>query len=249
MRTSNPMLKDQTFRQGRTVADAAGAMTIQGAVNKTVILLFLALLTAGYTWGKFFESGMNVSVVMPFLWVGIIGGLIAAVVTAFKQQWAAITGPIYALLQGLFLGSISAFLEAQFPGIVIQAVGLTFGTMFVMLFLYKSRIIKVTEKFRMGVFAATGAIFLIYLVTMVLGFFGVNVPYIHEAGLFGIGFSVVVVIIAALNLVLDFDLIERGAEAGAPRYMEWFAAFALMVTLVWLYIEILRLIAKLRSGD
>jgi uncharacterized YccA/Bax inhibitor family protein len=149
--------------------------------------------------------------------------------------------------EGLFLGGISSIFEAQFPGIVIQAVGLTLGTLVGLLFAYKSGLIKVTENFKLGVAAATGGIFLIYMASFVLGFFGVGIPFIHESGLIGIGFSLVVVVIAALNLVLDFDFIERGAEAGAPKYMEWYGAFGLMVTLIWLYLEMLRLLAKLRS--
>jgi uncharacterized YccA/Bax inhibitor family protein len=159
----------------------------------------------------------------------------------------AFTAPIYALLEGLFLGGISAIFEAQYPGIVIQAVSLTFGTLFCLLLAYRSGIIKVTENFKLGVAAATGGIALIYLATLVLGLFGVRMPFIHESGLIGIGFSLFVVVIAALNLVLDFDFIESGAKSGAPKYMEWYAAFGLMVTLIWLYIEILRLLAKLRS--
>jgi uncharacterized YccA/Bax inhibitor family protein len=147
----------------------------------------------------------------------------------------------------LFLGGISAILDARFPGIVIQAVGLTFGTRFIMLLAYRSGLIHVTDKFRMGVVAATGGIALLYLVTIVLGFFGARVPYIHDSGTIGIAFSLFVVVVAALNLVLDFDLIEKGAANGAPKYVEWYAAFGLMVTLIWLYIEFLRLLAKLRS--
>ena len=152
-------------------------------------------------------------------------------------------------MEGLFLGGISAIFEAQFSGIVIQAVGLTFGTLFCLLMVYKSGLIKATENFKLGIASATGAIFLVYLVSMILGFFGVQMPFIHESGIIGIGFSIFVVVIAALNLVLDFDFIENGSQMGAPKYMEWYAAFGLMVTLVWLYIEILRLLTKLRSRD
>ncbi len=184
---------------------------------------------------------------MPWVIGGAIGGLIVALVTVFKKTWAGITSPVYALLEGLFLGGISAIFEAQYPGIVIQAVALTFGTLFSLLLAYKSRLIKVTENFKLGVAAATGSIFLIYLANMLLGFFGIHMPFIHESGIIGIGFSLVVVVIAALNLVLDFDFIENGAASGAPKYMEWYAAFGLMVTLIWLYLEMLRLLAKLRS--
>jgi uncharacterized YccA/Bax inhibitor family protein len=170
-------------------------------------------------------------------------------VTVFKKSRAGVTAPIYALLEGLLLGGLSAIFEAQYPGIVIQAVGLTFGTLFCLLVAYTSRMIKVTQNFRLGVFAATGGIALFYLASMVLGFFGIHIPYIHEGGLIGIGFSLFIVVIAALNLVLDFDFIEQAAAQGAPRYMEWYGAFGLIVTLVWLYIEILRLLSKLRSRN
>jgi uncharacterized YccA/Bax inhibitor family protein len=183
------------------------------------------------------------------VWIfgGAIGGFIVAMITVFKKQWAAMTAPLYALLEGLVLGGISSMLEGSYPGIVIQAVGLTFGTLFGLLFAYKSGMIKATENFKLGVVSATGGIAVVYLVTMLLGFFGIHMPYIHESGMIGIGFSLFVVIIAALNLVLDFDFIENVAAQGAPKYMEWYGAFGLMVTLIWLYIEILRLLSKLRE--
>jgi uncharacterized YccA/Bax inhibitor family protein len=167
--------------------------------------------------------------------------------TIFKQTWAPFTAPIYALLEGLVLGSLSAVLELRFPGIAMQAVGMTFGVLFVMLLLYRSHIIPVTQKLRMGIVAATGAIFLFYIAEMILGFFGVHFGAINGSGPIGIGFSIVVVAIAAFNLILDFDFIERGVHGGAPKYMEWYGAFGLMVTLVWLYLEIIRLLAKLRE--
>lgn len=179
--------------------------------------------------------------------LGLLGGFIMAMVTVFKRQWAGLTAPAYALLQGLALGGISAMFEMQYPGIVIQAVGLTFGTLALLLLAYKTWFIKPTENFRLMIFAATGGIAVLYLVSFVMGFFGAGIGFIHSNGLFGIGFNLFVVAIAALNLVLDFDFIEAGAEQGAPKYMEWYGAFSLMVTLVWLYLEILRLLAKLRS--
>ena len=157
------------------------------------------------------------------------------------------TGSIYAIAEGLFLGAISAVYEAQFHGIVLQAVMLTIGVLLAMLGLYTTRIIQPTQKFMMGVFAATAGIALVYLVTIVLGFFHINVPFIHSNGLMGIGFSVFVVIIAALNLIIDFGVIEQGVAARAPKYMEWYSGFGLLVTLVWLYLEILRLLSKLAS--
>jgi uncharacterized YccA/Bax inhibitor family protein len=179
----------------------------------------------------------------------MIGGLIAALVTIFKKSWAGITTPLYALFEGLVLGGLSAIFEAQFPGIVLQAVGLTFGTLFCLLLAYSTRLIRATENFKLGVVAATGAIALIYLASFVLRLFGINIPYIHDGGLIGIAFSLFVVVVAALNLVLDFDFIESGAANGAPKYMEWYGAFGLMVTLIWLYIEMLRLLSKLRSRN
>ena len=181
--------------------------------------------------------------------LGLFGGLICAFVTIFKKQWSAVTAPVYALLEGLVLGGLSATLELRYPGIAIQAVSLTFGTLFVLLFLYRTGVIKVTQKFRLGVFAATGGIMFFYLIEMVLGFFGIQFASINGSGLIGIGFSLIVVGIAALNLVLDFDFIEQGVQYGAPKYMEWYGAFGIMVTLVWLYLEILRLLSKMRSRN
>lgn len=246
MRTANPALNARTFANSASVSDPSRAMTIQGTVNKIIFMLALLLVPASWMWGQFFSSG-NPQEIMTWLFVGFLGGFIVALVTIFKKQWAPITAPLYAVLEGLALGGISAFFESRFPGIVIQAVALTFGTLFCLLLAYKSGIIKATENFKLGVVAATGGIGLIYVVTFILGFFGIRVPFIHESGLIGIGFSVFVVIIAALNLVLDFDFIEKGSQSGAPKFMEWYAAFGLMVTLIWLYIEILRLLAKLGS--
>ena len=250
-RSGNPTLNNNTFAG---LAPTAEGMTIQGTVNKSFFLLLLVLVTATWIWSRVdalepAQLAQSVAEVTPWMVGGAIGGLIMALVTVFKKQWAWFTAPIYALLEGLLLGGLSAILEAQFSGIVIQAVALTFGTFFCLLLAYTSRLIKVTQNFRLGLAAATGAIFLIYLASFVLGFFGINIPYIHESGLIGIGFSLVVVVIAALNLVLDFDFIENGAARGAPKYMEWYAAFGLLVTLIWLYIEILRLLSKLRSRD
>ncbi|MEM7009483.1 MAG: Bax inhibitor-1/YccA family protein, partial [Thermodesulfobacteriota bacterium] len=193
------------------------------------------------------EGGLENASLMYWLYGGLIGGLIFAFITIFKKTWAPITAPIYAILEGLAIGGISAIFELQFSGIVFQAVSLTFGTLFAMLVTYRLGLIKVTEKFRMGVVAATGAIFVVYLLSFVLGFFSINVPFIHSGGTIGILFSLFVVVIAALNLVLDFDFIEKGAEHGAPKYMEWYGAFGLIITLVWLYIEFLRLLSKLRQ--
>jgi uncharacterized YccA/Bax inhibitor family protein len=248
MRTGNPALSDNTFTGFGRVARAEEAMTAQGTANKALLLLLCVLVTASWTWGQYYRT-MNPQAVTPWVAVGAIAGLIVALVTVFKPTWAAVTAPLYALLEGLVIGGVSALFEAQFPGIVIQAVGLTFGTCLALLLAYKSRLIRATENFKRGVVAATGGIFLFYLLTMVLGFFGIQIPLVYQSGWVGIGFSLFVVIIAALNLVLDFDFIEQGAAQGAPKYMEWYGAFGLMVTLIWLYLEMLRLLAKLRSRE
>jgi uncharacterized YccA/Bax inhibitor family protein len=245
IRTSNPALNAQSFQvEGATHSDT---MTLSGTVNKTGILLVCTVATAAWSWNQFFHSP-SADTVLPMAAVGGIGGFIVAMVTVFKKAWSPVTAPIYALLEGLVLGSISAMLETRFPGIAIQAVGLTFGTLFALLIAYRSGLIRATENFKLGVVAATGGIALFYLLTMVLGLFGVRFfGPVWGAGPIGIGFSVFVVIIAALNLVLDFDFIENGSRTGAPKYMEWYGAFGLMVTLIWLYFEVLRLLVKLRG--
>jgi uncharacterized YccA/Bax inhibitor family protein len=221
-------------------------MTIQGTVNKSFVLLVLVLLSATWTWKAYLTSHDPLAIT-PWLLIGGIGGFIIALITIFKKAWSPVTAPMYALLEGLVLGGISSVFEAQYPGIVIQAVGLTFGTLFCLLVAYKTGLIRATENFKLGVVAATGGIALFYIVTMVLGFFNIRIPYIHESGFIGIGFSLFVVVIAALNLVLDFDFIEQGAAQNAPKYMEWYGAFGLMITLIWLYLEILRLLGKVRG--
>ena len=245
MRTANPALNAGTFANVRSFT-TTDPMTIQGTVNKTGFLLFLLVLSAGYVWYLFTKTA-NPAMITPYILVGTLGGLVAALVTVFKKTWSPVTVPLYAVLEGLALGGISAFFEAQFPGIVMQAVGLTFGTLFALLIAYKSGFIKATENFKLGVVAATGGIALLYFVTFILGFFKVNISFMHDSSPLSIGISVFVVIIAALNLVLDFDFIEKGAESGAPKYMEWYASFGLLVTLVWLYLEILRLLAKMQK--
>jgi uncharacterized YccA/Bax inhibitor family protein len=254
MKTSNPALGDKTFRDLANagpdgILDRAGRMTLSGTVNKTGILLLCAMATAAYTWRMFVQADGDPSAVGGLMIVGLIGGFIVAMATIFKQAWAPVTAPIYALLEGLVLGGISAITNARYPGIGIQAVSLTFGTLFVLLLAYSSGLIKVTDKMRLGIVAATGGIAVFYLLQMVLGFFGVHFATINGSGPVGIIFSLVVVGIAALNLVLDFDFIERGVSVGAPKYMEWYGAFGIMVTLVWLYLEILRLLSKMRSRN
>ena len=252
MRSGNPALGNSTFLDlgtGTVVRGDTGAMTLNGTVNKTAFLLVLTLLGAMFTWSKFFASGGTANL-MPYVLGGAIGGLVVALVTVFKKEWSPVTAPLYAVIEGLFVGAISAIFEARFPGIVMQAVMLTMGTLGALLLAYKSGVIKATENFKLGVVAATGGIFLLYLVNIVLRMLGFDgFGFIHESGAMGIAFSAFVVVIAALNLVLDFDFIESGAESGAPKYMEWYGAFGLVVTLVWLYLEILRLLAKLNSRD
>jgi uncharacterized YccA/Bax inhibitor family protein len=243
IKTSNPALSEKTFSdlsagQYGGVIDAANRMTLSGTVNKTGLLLVCTIATAAWTWHLFLQS-RDMTDVMPLMLVGLIGGLIFSMVTIFKKTWAPVTAPIYALLEGLVLGGLSAVFDLRYPGIGIQAVSLTFGTLFVLLLAYSSGLIKVTQKFRLGVIAATGGIMVFYLLEMVLGLFGIQFTSINGSGLMGIGFSLIVVAVAALNLVLDFDFIEQGVQAGAPKYMEWYGAFGIMVTLVWLYLEIL----------
>src|SRR5688572_22225723 len=252
MRSGNPALKESTFLDlgsGAVVRGDAQVMTLNGAVNKTGILLLLAVLTATFAWNQIEFTPQGPVGAMPYVLGGAIGGLVLALVTIFKKEWSPVTAPLYAIVEGFFLGAISAMYNHMYEGIVLQAVTLTFGTLFALLFAYRSGLIKATENFKLGVVAATGGIALVYLASMVLGMFGIQIPMIHESGIVGIGFSLVVVVVAALNLVLDFDFIESGVEAGAPKYMEWYGAFGLMVTLVWLYLEFLRLLAKLQSRD
>ena len=253
MRSGNPALKDSTFLDlgsGTVVSRDAGAMTINGTVNKTAFLLLLTVLTAAFAWNQAFTPAGEIAPGFSvYMWGGAIGGFVLALVTVFKKEWSPVTAPLYALVEGFFLGAISALYNHLYDGIVMQAVMLTFGTLFALLFAYRSGLIKATENFKLGVVAATGGIALVYLATIVLGFFDIQIPMIHESGIVGIGFSLFVVVIAALNLVLDFDFIENGVEKGAPKYMEWYAAFGLLVTLVWLYLEILRLLSKLQSRN
>ena len=258
MRSANPALNDNTFsRHTEFDVSSEERMTLMGTVHKTGALLLILLVTASITWSMVFDVGVDQETGKRVLAVsgpvglftigGAIGGLIFALLTCFKPRWAPLTAPIYAALEGLFIGGISAFAEKMYPGVVPQAAGLTFGILFALLGAYRSGLIKATENFKLGVCAATGGIFLVYLVSFILGFFGMAVPFLHDASPIGIGISVFICIIAALNLVLDFDFIENGAERGAPKYMEWVGAFGLMVTLVWLYIEILHLLMKLNS--
>jgi uncharacterized YccA/Bax inhibitor family protein len=245
IKTSNPALNSKIF-QGQALG-LEEPMTLDGTVNKTGILLLCCIATAAYAW-HVFRTTQSIAAVNGLLWIGLLGGLIFAFITIFKKSWAPVTAPVYSLLEGLALGAISAVFEVRFPGIAMQSVAMTFGVLFVMLIAYRSHLIPVTQKLRLGIVAATGAIALFYIAELVLGFFGIHFSSINGATPLGIGFSVVVVIIASLNLVLDFDFIESGVQMGAPKYMEWYGAFGLMVTLVWLYLEILRLLSKVRGS-
>lgn len=241
-RSGNPALSDSVLEKADRTEGTT--MTAAGAVNRTLLLFGLLMLTSAFSWYAYTAfPALN-----GVLWIGgAIGGFVVALVTIFKKTWSPVTAPIYALLEGLFIGGISAMYAAAFEGIVFQAVGLTLGVLLIMLVLYKTGVIVVTKKFAMGVVAATGAVALLYLVSFGMQLLGFgHIGFIHDSGIFGIIFSVVVVVIAALNLVLDFDFFDKGEQAGLPAYMEWYAAFGIMVTLIWLYLEILRLLAKLR---
>jgi len=221
-------------------------MTLEGTVNKAALLLFLVVVPAAWVWSQV-RTAFDPSVVGPWILLGGIGGFIAAIVTVFKKEWSPVTAPVYAALEGLVLGGLSALLETKYPGIVMQSVGLTFATLAAMLIAYRTGLIKATERFKLGVVAATGAIALYYVVGLVLSFFHVAMPFLQGNSTASIVVSGVIVVVAALNLILDFDFIETGVAGGAPKYMEWYGAFGLMVTLIWLYLEILRLLAKSRS--
>jgi uncharacterized YccA/Bax inhibitor family protein len=244
MRTSNPALKEDAFTAMRAVSGEP-AMTLSGTATKSLLLLLLVVFSASFTWNAF-ASG-NTGILMPAMLVGGIGGLIFAMITIFKPTAAPYTAPVYAVLEGLLLGAVSAMYNARFAGLPLQAVLLTFCVFMALLIVYRLGLVRATENFRLGVFAATGGIMLMYLASFVLGFFGVQMNFLHDSSAISIGISLIVVAVAALNLVLDFDFIERGVEHGAPKYMEWYAAFGLLVTLVWLYLEMLRLLSKLQG--
>jgi uncharacterized YccA/Bax inhibitor family protein len=251
MQSGNPALNKNIFldaASGAVFQRDANAMTFNGTVNKTGLMLALVVIGAAFSWSRF-HGAESLPAVAPLAMGGAIVGLVLALVTAFKQTWAPVTAPLYALAEGVFVGALSAIFELRYPGIVMQAVALTFGTMAVLLVAYRSGVVRVTDKFRAGVVAATGGVMLVYLASFVMGFFGHSFGFITASSGIGILFSLAVVVIAALNLVLDFDLIEQGVHAGAPKHMEWYGAFALTVTLVWLYLEMLRLLSKLQSRN
>lgn len=251
----NPFLNNKSFSatsatskdevHHASIIDYNQDMTLSGTINKTLLLFLLLTASAMVTWWMSF-NGINVMI--PTIG-GAIVGLILVLISAFKPQYSSYLAPGYALFEGLFIGGISAIFEAMYPGIVIQAVGATFVTFAVCLGLYKFKIVKVTEQFKSVVVAATLAIATYYLISWLVSMFTSFQPVHHGNSMMSIGISVFVIIIAALNLFLDFDRIEKGVQEKMPKYMEWFAAMGLMITLVWLYIEFLRLLSKLSSKD
>jgi uncharacterized YccA/Bax inhibitor family protein len=246
MATANPAMTTAAYQRAGPAVTPANVMTLPGAVVKTAALVVILLAAAAFTWSQ--ATAGETTLAYGLLAAGCIGGFLVALLTIFVPRLSPVTAPLYAALEGLALGAISAVFEARYPGIVIQAVGLSIGVLAVMLFVFGTGIIRATERFKIGVVAATGAVCLVYLVDVVASLFGTRLPYIHESGAVGIGFSVVVVVIAAMNLILDFDFIREGVSRRAPKYMEWYGGFSLLVTLVWMYLEILRLLAKLRGG-
>jgi uncharacterized YccA/Bax inhibitor family protein len=251
-KSGNPTLTQKMFDKSMSLeANMQGTMSVRGAINKFGFLMVMIIAGAAYNW-HLFEEGKG-STMTTLMIVGIIGGLITALAISFKPNWAGYLAPLYGLLEGLFIGGISAIMNEAFakkyPGLVMQAVGLTFGVAIAMFLLYNFRIIRATEKFKSVVISATVGIGIFYLITIVLGWFGVNVGFAYDNSLLSIGISLFVVAIAALNLIMDFDMIEQGAEMGAPKFMEWYGAFGLLVTMVWLYLEMLRLLSKLGSRD
>lgn len=246
-KSGNPALSENKFRDTVLdgIVDTQNSMTVKGTLNKFGFLFLMVMGTAFYSWKEFYGGAS----IQGLMLGGAIGGFIIAMVLIFKKEWSPYLAPAYALLEGLFIGSISAYFDFAFaekaPNIIINAVGLTFGTAVAMYFLYSFRIIKATERFKSVILTATAGIAIFYVITLVLHLFNVNIPFLHDSSPLSIGISLFVVAIAALNLILDFDMIENGAAMGAPKYMEWYGAFGLLVTIVWLYLEILKLLAKL----
>jgi uncharacterized YccA/Bax inhibitor family protein len=237
-RTSNPALRDDTFYNS-PYDGTYSTMTIKGTITRTLFLLLLVTASAVLIWE-------NYTALYPFLLPAIVLGFVIGITTIIKPRWSPFTSPVYAVLEGVILGTVSAWMNIEYPGIVVQAVTLTIGVFFLLLIVFRTRLIKVTSTFKLVVIGATGAIFLLYVTNIVLSFWGISIGFINEGGILGIGFSLIVVVVASLNLVLDFDYIEKQVEYGAPKYLEWYSAFAILITLVWLYLEILRLLAKLK---
>ena len=249
MKSSNPALGEKTFKELSYSSYRSTAMTAKGTMLKLGFMLLLMLASAFYSWHAFYNNAANIQ---AFILGGAIGGFVIALVLIFKKEWSPFLAPLYALLQGLFVGGISAtynfVFAASMPNIITNAVGLTASVAIAMFLLYNFRIIKATEKFKSIIITATAGIAIFYLIVMVLRLFKVEVPFMHDSSMLGIGISLFIVAIAALNLILDFDFIEQGEKAGAPKFMEWYGAFGLMVTLIWLYLEILRLLSRFASN-
>ncbi len=252
-RTGNPALNEKVFEESKESLDPAAAanapvMTLNGTVTKSYLLLGTTALSGGLTWHYAFAAPHGTEAILPWSFGALAIGFCVAMVIIFNRRLAPALALFYAIFEGLFLGGLSAHYEASYPGIVMQGVGLTFGVFLSLLLAYTSRLVQPTENFKLGVIAATGGICLLYIFNLITTmFFHLPVPFLHDSGPIGIGVSMVIVIIAALNLVLDFDFIEQGVQSRAPKYMEWYGAFGLLVTLVWLYLEILRLISKARD--
>ncbi|SJZ79655.1 Bax inhibitor-1/YccA family protein [Sediminibacterium ginsengisoli] len=251
-RSGNPTLTEKMFNKSLHLeANAQGVMSVRGAINKFAFLMLMVIAGAAYSWHLFEEFKQDT--MNTLMIAGAIGGLILVLIISFKPTTAPYLAPAYGILEGLFIGGISAILNAAFsekyPGLIMQAIGLTFGVAIAMFLLYNFRIINATQRFKSVVFTATLGIAIFYLLTLVLRFFGLNVSFMYDSSLLSIGISLFVVAIAALNLILDFDMIEKGAEMGAPKYMEWYGAFGLLVTIIWLYVEILRLLGKLSNRN
>jgi uncharacterized YccA/Bax inhibitor family protein len=251
-KSGNPTLSEKIFNT--TLSDQQqGVMTARGAMNKFGFLFLMVIAGAAFNW-HLYSQGKGATM-MPLMWTGAIGGLVVALVITFKRTWAPFLAPLYGLLEGLFVGGISALMNdifgQKYPGIIMHSVGLTLGVAVAMYLLYNFRIIRATEKFKSVIMMATAGIAIFYLVTWVVRLFGVQMDFMMmgNGSLLGIGISLFVVVIAAPNLIMDFDMIEQGAEMGAPKYMEWYCAFGLMVTIVWLYIEMLKLLSRLGSRD
>ncbi|MDA3930248.1 MAG: Bax inhibitor-1/YccA family protein [Prolixibacteraceae bacterium] len=253
-RTSNPIFGKKTFEQAYT-QNYDDQMTLNGTINKTALVILFLFASANFVWQYFFNSfdptnsGLAVNGITKFIAIGGIGGFITAIIATFSPRKSGILTPIYAIFEGMFLGALSAMFEARYPGLVIKAVALTFAVFLSMLFVYRQGIIKVTGKFRRGMLSAISGLLLVYLVSWIAGMFGANVSYLHGGGTFGLIFSLIVTGISAFSLLLDFDFIERNAAAGAPKYMEWYSVFGLLVSLVWLYVNILRLLSIFTGRD
>lgn len=245
----NPAVSEKTFEQVRHFEGQA--MTVRGTLNKFGLMFIMLLGGASFTWSMFYQAGPQA--VMPWMWGSLIGGFVLSLVIIFKKTWAPYLALGYGLLEGLFLGAVSAFYDFAFaekyPAIIMHAVLLTFGCAAAMYVLYKTGVIKATPVFKKVIIVATAGIAFFYLIAIVLRLFGIAIPFLHDSSPVSIGISLVIVAVAALNLILDFDLMEQGAAQGAPKYFEWYCAFGLMVTIVWLYLEILRLLGKISSRD